>query len=78
MKIIESRWTLTSGAPAFLMEEAHSLSEFIFKVRRAIKDDRDVTIYREDGESLIRECEIEVDHIAEIGKVVCFDRVATV
>jgi hypothetical protein len=81
MKIIEHCWTTTKGEPAFLIYEAHSLAEFISKVRSGIDDNCDVFIYRNEPDimndsEITLEAVIEVDEIQGIDKkVVCFDRI---
>ena len=82
MKIIVRHWTITKGDFAFLIHEAHSLTEFISKVRSGIDDNCDVFIYRDEPDimndnEITLEATIEVDEIEGIDqKVIYFGRIS--
>lgn len=82
MKIIEHHWTTIKGESAFLIQEAHSLTQFISKVRAGIDDNCDVYIYRDEPDimndsEITLEAVIEVDEIDGFDKkVICFERIS--
>lgn len=60
MKIIQSEWLRSNGQIGFLCEEASSLSEFIFKVRRAMLSSDTIFIY-DDKDNLETRIELSRD-----------------
>ena len=82
MKIIEHHWVTVKGELGFSIQEAHSLSQFISKVRSGIDDNCDVCIYRDEPDimndsEITLEAVIEVDEIDGIDKkVICFERIS--
>ena len=82
MKIIEHHWVTVKGELGFSIQEAHSLTEFISKVRSGIDDNCDVFIYRDEPDvmndnEITLEAAIEVDEIEGIDqKVIYFERIS--
>lgn len=59
MKNIQSSWVCVNGEKGYLSEEAHSLTEYIFKMRRAIATADFISVYDENNEL---ESQIEIYH----------------
>lgn len=82
MKIIEHHWTTIKGDLGFSILEAHTLTQFISKVRAGINDNCDVYIYRDEPDimndtEITLEAVIEVDEIHGFDKkVICFERIS--